>query len=420
MFNPLLPNNFIKDIPPVSDSNKKILQETTIELENPGAILADWQTMLDLISKDGIEVSKKQGYFSARILAEINQLLTHPILIDLKRPIQKSYPYIHGLYLLLRFSGITRIVHQGSKTKLVSSPEILQQWQQLNPTEKYFILLEIWMFRASEDALQGYYHTPNLLSLHRNWQLIPDSSVKITAKNAGVYNLDYKNELVNLAMLNLFGILALQDGKPLQGKGWHITYISKTVWGEALIDTLIRCLINDNSLSQPFLIGDITYGNLKPHFQAYFPDFQEKLIIKSSPSKEGIYIFKVSLGRAWRRISIPSQLILDNLAETILDAFDFCNDHLYQFICEDRLGTPMYLNHYYLEEPPFTNEFKVGQLPLEVGGKMIFHFDFGDDWEFNMILEGINSPDPQQQEAKVIGKGGTPPSQYYCDGDEDW
>jgi hypothetical protein len=418
MFNPFLSSNFIKDIPPVSDSSKKILQETTITVDYPGAILADWQTMLDLISKDGIEVSKKQEYFSAKILAAINQQLTHPILIDLKRPIQKSYPYIHGLYLLLRFSGITRIVHQGSKTKLVDSPEILQQWQQLNPTEKYFILLEIWMFRASEDALQGYHHTPNLFSLHRNWQLIPNSGVTITTKNASVYNLDYRNELVNLAMLNLFGIVALQDAKPLQGKGWHITHISKTVWGKALIDILIRCLINDNSLSQPCLIGELIYGNLKPHFQEYFPDFQEKLIIKSSPSKEGIYIFKVSLGKAWRRISIPSQFILDDLAETILDAFDFDNDHLYQFICQDRFGKPMYVNHDYLEEPPFTSEFKVGELPLDVGGKMIFHFDFGDNWEFDMILEEINNPAPQQREAKVIDKRGTPPSQYYYDEDD--
>jgi hypothetical protein len=69
MFKPFLSNDFIKDIPPVSDSSKKILQETTITLDYPGAILADWETMLDLISKNDIEIRKKQGYFSPNLFS---------------------------------------------------------------------------------------------------------------------------------------------------------------------------------------------------------------------------------------------------------------------------------------------------------------------------------------------------------------
>ena len=131
MFNSLLEKNFIEKIPPLSGKNQEILKETTIDTYHPGTILADWQTMLDWIGEDGIEVSKKQCYFSMKVLAEINQKLTHPVLIDLNRPQQKSYPYIHGLYLLLRTSGITKIVHQGSKTKLVVNADVLKSWQKL-------------------------------------------------------------------------------------------------------------------------------------------------------------------------------------------------------------------------------------------------------------------------------------------------
>lgn len=419
MFNPLSLANFIEEIPPLSDPSRAILEETTIDTHHPGTILPDWATMLDLIGEDGIEVSKKQCYFSMKVLALINEKLTHPILIDLKRPQQKSYAYIHGLYLLLRTSGITKVVHQGNKTKLVVNGDVLQAWQKLNPTEQYFILLEIWMFWANEEALDGYRYLPNLVSLRRTWELIPESGVKITAKNETVYNLNRNEELVNLAVLNLFGILDLQQGKPLRGKGWRLTYLAKTPWGEALIEMLNRSLIEDSSLYQREETEDVIYGKLKTHFQEFFPQWQQQLIIKFSPNQEGIYLFKASLDKAWRRISIPSNLTLESLVDTILEAFNFDKDHLYRFICQNRFGTPLYINHPQLEEPPYTNEFEVRQLPLDVGGRMIFHFDFGDDWEFQVLLEAINAPASKQQEAKIITSRGTAPPQYYYE-DEDW
>jgi Plasmid pRiA4b ORF-3-like protein len=425
MLNPFfLGTDLSKNLPPLSAKNQEILKETTIDVDHPGTILADWQTMLDLIGENGIEVSSKQCYFSIKMLAEINQKLTHPILIDLKRPVQKSYPYIHGLYLLLRASGITKVIHQGSKTKLVVNTDLLKDWQKLNTTEKYFILLEIWLFWSSEiNSLDNYshFHVPYLLALQRLWQMIPDKGVKITVKNESVYNLNRSEEMINVAMLNLFGIIDLQQGKPQVGKGWRLTYLAKTPLGEALINLLNRAVINDDSLLTKEDTEDVIYGNLQPVFQDWFPEFKQQLIIKSLDNQEGIFVFKVSLEKAWRRISIPWDLTLEFLAEAILEAFDFDNDHLYRFICHGSFGKPLEINHPYVEEPPYTTEFIVGKLPLEVGEKMIFHFDFGDDWEFMMLLEAINPPDSQQKDAKIIASYGSAPPQdgYYNDDDDD-
>lgn len=73
--------------------------------------------------------------------------------INLKRPVQKSYPYIHGLYFLLHTSGLAQIIGKGKKTKLVLDPKILQIWQSLNPTEQYFTLLESWLVWGNSEVL---------------------------------------------------------------------------------------------------------------------------------------------------------------------------------------------------------------------------------------------------------------------------
>ncbi len=241
-----------KNIPPLSAKNKEILKETTIDGDHPGTILADWQTMLDVIGEDGIEVSNKQCYFSIKNLANINQKLTHS------------------------------------------------------------------MFRKDPET------------------------------------------------------------------------------------------------------EDVIYGNLQPVFQDWFPEFKQQLIIKSLANEEGIFVFKVFLEKAWRRISIPSDFTLEFLAEVILEAFDFDNDHLYRFICNGRFGRPLEINHFYVEAPLDTTEFLVGKLPLEVGEKMIFNFDFGDNWEFMMLLEAINPPNSEQKNAEIIDSHGMAPSQYgYYDEDDD-
>ncbi len=52
-----------------------------------------------------------------RLLPEINARLAHPLALGLQRPQQKSYPHIHGLYLLVRASGLTCL--EGTAEKLL-------------------------------------------------------------------------------------------------------------------------------------------------------------------------------------------------------------------------------------------------------------------------------------------------------------
>ncbi|NJM27384.1 MAG: plasmid pRiA4b ORF-3 family protein [Pseudanabaena sp. RU_4_16] len=122
--------------------------------------------------------------------------------------------------------------------------------------------------------------------------------------------------------------------------------------------------------------------------------------------------FKVSLAKAWRRIAIPTDLNLDFLSASILDAFDFDSDHLYKFSYKDRFGIKATVFHPYMEESPSTDEICIGDLPLKPGDSMIFHFDFGDDWKFQVLLEQIDPPNAKIKKPKMLESHGRAPKQY--------
>lgn len=43
---------------------------------------------------------------------------------------------------------------------------------------------------------------------------------------------------------------------------------------------------------------------------------------------------------------------------------------------------------------------------------MIYHYDFGDDWHFEVTLEQIELSDPKVTKPTIVEKHGKPPEQY--------
>ncbi len=413
-FNFLLSSETLAKLPTPTPEAKQLLQQQIITDKNPGTILQDFQKMLDFIGENGCEVSEVNAYFSMKKLRDINAFLSYPIEIDLKRPQQKSYPYIHALYLLLRISGLAYPNSQNKKKLLVLDQELFTSWHRLNPTERYLILLEIGMLWADENILDGYTAYPNLFVWHRFLSEIPAKGASLNKQNKRLFEFHAIPGFTNLALLHLFGIVNLRQGKPEAGKGWRVTYVEKTAFGEAIVQVLLHSMMANPNLLILENAQSITHGKLQPMLQEYFSEYQQQLVLDGKLEKtEGIYIFKVSLDKAWRRIAIPSHLTLEPLVDSILNSFDFGQDHLYRFICCNRIGMPFNINHPYMEdEPPFTNRFRVEELPLKIGEIMIFNFDFGDDWEFALLLEAINPPDKTLKKPKLLESHGTAPEQY--------
>jgi Plasmid pRiA4b ORF-3-like protein len=134
---------------------------------------------------------------------------------------------------------------------------------------------------------------------------------------------------------------------------------------------------------------------------------------------DGLRAFKVSLGRAWRRIAIPGWMKLEALSEAILDAFDFDNDHLHLFRYRNRFGIFGEVKHPNTEESPSTAEVKIGELPLRPGSTMEYLFDFGDNWLFEVRLEKLELVNPKIRKPVVVEGRGPAPPQYPNFDDEE-
>jgi hypothetical protein len=160
------------------------------------------------------------------------------------------------------------------------------------------------------------------------------------------------------------------------------------------------------------------FGILQLAFQPYFAEWQSVYARPKRESKSGTYIFHVCLGGrrqdrgVWRRLAMPATRSLDALAETILAAFKFNRDHPYDFCYRDQRGRKRIYNHPFTDEGPVTLDITVGESDLAIKDEMLFTFDYGDNWEFKVRLESIDTSPSKVRRAKVIESVGKAPEQY--------
>ncbi|NEQ51647.1 MAG: hypothetical protein F6K11_16160, partial [Leptolyngbya sp. SIO3F4] len=208
----------ISEAPQLLKEEIALLNKQTITNDQPGTILQDFQVLVEAVGIDGIAASGKRHQIPLKLLPDINQSLGNPLELDLKRPQQKSYSPIHGLYLLLRATGIVRVVAKGKKQLLILNPPVYDTWQQLNLTERYFTLLEAWLIRGNADML-GDERSGSLSEgdrVLRFWSdlILNHKKVRSFRKYNEQDHLSYWPGFHNLALMEMFGFLKITSGKP--------------------------------------------------------------------------------------------------------------------------------------------------------------------------------------------------------------
>ena len=399
-----------------SAKHKRLLQALVIDESGPGTILHDFEALLRFLAEREMPVTGAHQ-LPLRVLPEINARLAHPIALGLKRPQQKSYPHIHGLYLLLRAAGLTCIEGTSEKPLLAVDGAVYQAWESLNPTERYCTLLETWLLRGHPEIIGERRRfgltIPETFSSWVGFFLrIPDGGLTVAGDKEAEDFLRYTPGWHNLGLLELFGLLSVQHGPPQPGKGWRIERIERTPLGDALLALLQAEFFGDIHNVLALAAEDkLRFGALQPPLQPYFPAWKNNLPVPEWAFREGAHIFRVALGWVWCRIAIPADQTLDALASTILDAVEFDHDHLYEFSYQNRFGLLERVHHPTMDEAPWTSEVRVGDVPLRVGHAMTYVFDFGDWWEFAVTLERVD-PGMAIKEPVVLEKRGEFPSQY--------
>ncbi|OGF48900.1 MAG: hypothetical protein A2231_10430 [Candidatus Firestonebacteria bacterium RIFOXYA2_FULL_40_8] len=140
------------------------------------------------------------------------------------------------------------------------------------------------------------------------------------------------------------------------------------------------------------------------------------------------YIFEIAVlncdVKATRKIQIEAEKTLYKLADAITKAFGFFFDHPFGFYSDfkrggsdSKIGFELFAD-LELDEGPSRPHFKgVEKVKITaafktVGDKMLFFFDYGENWEFSVELKEIREGENQGMKTAVIESTGRAPIQY--------
>jgi hypothetical protein len=406
-----------------------VLSEQAIDASHPGWVLHDFQVVLDYLGTDGVRSSGKYNLLPIAAIGELDERLGRPLRLPLERPQVRSHPYLQGLNLLLRASGLGRVDGVGDKARLFADPATLMQWNALNPTERYFNLLEAWLRLGRPEMVGDRSSALDLGIVYKCFQvwngISKDYADLRKEKSDNIHFVGIYRDFYNIALMNLFGLLDV-DHPEVPAGTWVPAGVRRNPFGDAIMAILSKkCLgwigrfgknVGESapgSDNEDLDTESLALGLWQPFFQPHFPAWRNNLEPPEVEVRTGTFLFRVALGKVWRRLAVPSETTLDELVYAILDSVDFDDyDHLYMWTYRDHRGVEVRVEHPYNEEGPYGTEVQVGALPLEPGQSMTLLYDFGDNWRFTVKLEKIDPPGPKKAKVRVVESHGKAPEQY--------
>ncbi len=412
--------------------HEQLLRDQIITDDQPGTVLRDFAMLLDFLGPEGVKAGGTLNLIALKYIHELDRRLSRPLHLELQRPQLKSHPYLHGLNLLLRASGLTRVEGVGTKARLVVDPAMLEQWNRLNPTERYFNLLEAWLRLGRAEMVGERGRDVELLPPRlQAWRDLRDGEGRgfDTKKPADIYIHGIGRDFYQLGLMELFGLIKVEQ-PPAGTTPWVPAALERVPFGDAFFSLFITRVdsfgrdrpIKEVDQDEEFHQGeDIAedgvlevprFGAWQPLFEPYFPEWRNNLQIPRPEQRGGTFVFRVSLGKVWRLIAISAELTLDDLVDWILRSMGFDNDHLYKFSYRNRLGSEVSIGHPVLEGNLSTDVTQIGSLRLEVGQTMDLLYDFGDCWPFKVKLERIEPPGREMKSPRILERHGKAPAQY--------
>jgi hypothetical protein len=134
------------------------------------------------------------------------------------------------------------------------------------------------------------------------------------------------------------------------------------------------------------------------------------------PKKAGttVHVVKVNLYGAkppvWRRLEIPSAMTLDLVHEVLQSAFDWTDYHLHSFetVCGE-FGNPLQDDDW--SERGDESTVALAQVAAEDKAKVVYLYDFGDDWRHDLVVEKIQPAAPGVAYPRCTGGRGQAPAE---------
>lgn len=113
----------------------------------------------------------------------------------------------------------------------------------------------------------------------------------------------------------------------------------------------------------------------------------------------------------WRKIEVPSSVKLTSLAEIILDAMGWWNEHLHQFVTKGRKGVYRTADQKDDSRSYWGGNYSISHLLKNEKDSVLFEYDYGDGWEHTVTLSKVEDyADGEKPVVRLIGgKRACPP-----------
>lgn len=127
-----------------------------------------------------------------------------------------------------------------------------------------------------------------------------------------------------------------------------------------------------------------------------------------------VHRVKVSLYGAkppvWRRLEIPSAMMLNDVHNVLQEAFSWYGCHLHQFetVCGE-FSDPEYDDEW--SEHDDEGTVALAQVAAAEKAKVVYVYDFGDDWRHDIVVEKIIPAEPGVAYPRCTAGRGIPPEE---------
>lgn len=391
--------------------------------------IEDFRKFCEYIEKYKPVLSKKKTQLGKRDLFEINALLHSRKDVAAPNYQQESYPVIDLMFHLVVDGKLYRKTAGAKGNITLSAAPGKAEFDQLNAFEQYTFLFEtFWCTFDFLEIIQLGFGSNPIEEVVDTFAL--STSGKQLKKGAFSKRRDFEPlfsySAVILHQFKFFGlcdlVLIKEGDKKLTRYDDSIEAVipnefgvnlCKILSGQKIVRWNIPCL-KEFCYYKGDVRDDPGFVPLYKMMAPLFPTGSIKNTVLIVPAIEkGSYLFKVTVAPGvWRRIELSYQHSLLDLHDAIQSAFRFDDDHLYTFFMDGNRNSRNAYDSPNCEEGPFVDEVSIGELELYEGQRILYLFDYGDSWEFDVLLEKIDSSRKLPSKPKIIEKKGKAPKQY--------
>ncbi len=417
----------------------------TITDKIPTSLVHDFNEFTQYLINTDVLLTKTNQFLKRKHLVELNErMIMHQKEVS-KSSDQPKYLFLNLLYHLGRYGQLFKIIlaKQDSKLCIIES---YNMYCELTDTEKYMFLLESFWTKVDwtkakvgrngefpvwfvQDFLKKIASIDSGTIIHiedvpgfLEWGPFIDYFSFFGLWNIVQVELDAKSVSRAEAIVPTeFGIaLARVLSKHRNIKEWNIPYQKQYKFQESEFDLLssifrIKTSSKQDKRSKSYNVIEKAKEPFYKPFISLFKDgeLKKSLYIKNKNLREKSFILKISVSKKiWCKIELSGRHTLLDLHNVIQDSFDFDDDHLYAFFMDGKPWSRECYNAPLDVTGPYVNEVIVGDLELYEGKKFLYIFDYGDQWEFEILVEKISDKDTELLYPTMIQKKGESPEQY--------